>query len=497
MSFIETPERSFLFCLPDTGIEAQFMHHVYFMGIGGTAMGSVAILLKQKGYRVSGSDQNLYPPMSDRLREAGIEAWEGYDAAHLAIAAPDLVVVGNVIGRGNPEAEWLLEQRSLRFVSLPELIRSHLIGNRDAIVVSGTHGKTTTTALIQHLLQCSGVRPGHLIAGVPNAGFPSALDGDPDAPFVIEGDEYDSAFFDKRSKFIHYFPKLLLINNLEFDHADIFRDLEDVERSFRHLVRLVPGSGCILINGDDARLAEWVRSAAFSRVWTVGCGPDNDLRIKDFSEQADGSRFSLELCGRPWMEVAWSLAAVYNARNAAMAALATALQRNPQDPGSVEVSGFEAFEGVRRRQQIRLKRESLLVIEDFGHHPTAVKETLRSLKNRFPDHALWACFEPRSNTATMPVFEREWIASLSLSNRCWIGPVHRANLIPHERRLDTARVAESLVRDHGVGASAHTVLDDMESNLYARLDADSTPKLVVFFTNGSFGGLIDRVVARY
>lgn len=473
------------------------MHHVYFMGIGGTAMGSVAILLKQKGYRVSGSDQNLYPPMSDRLRDAGIETWEGYDGAHLVIAAPDLVVVGNVIGRGNPEAEWLLEHRTLRFVSLPELIRTHLIGNRDAIVVSGTHGKTTTTALIQHLLTRSGVRPGHLIAGVPNAGFPSAFDGDPDSPFVIEGDEYDSAFFDKRGKFIHYFPKILVINNLEFDHADIFRDLEDVERSFKHLVRLVPASGSILINGDDRRLVEWVRASSFSRVWTIGCGAENDVRIRNFSEQADGSRFSLEISGCPWMEVSWSLAALYNARNAAMAALATALQRNPGDPGSVKVGGFEAFEGIRRRQQIRLRKESLLVVEDFGHHPTAVKETLHSLRNRFPDRALWVCFEPRSNTATMPVFEREWIEALSLSHRCWIAPVYRATLIPDERRLNTARIAATLANNHGVDASAYTALDEMESVLYAGLDAEKNPKLLVFFTNGSFGGLIDRSVARF
>jgi len=180
-----------------------------------------------------------------------------------------------------------------------------------------------------------------------------------------------------------------------------------------------------------------------------------------------------------------------------MAALATALQRSPGDPGSVKVSGFEAFEGVRRRQQIRLRKEALLVVEDFGHHPTAVKETLCSLMNRFPDHALWVCFEPRSNTATMPVFEREWIDALSVSRRCWIAPVHRANLIPDERRLNTARIAATLANKHGVDASAYTALDEMESRLYAALDAETDPKLVVFFTNGSFGGLIDRSVERY
>ena len=460
------------------------------MGIGGTAMGSVAILLKNQGETVSGSDLNLYPPMSDRLSEAGIEVFEGFDADRLAALEPDLVVVGNVIGRGNPEAEWLLNTRKFPFVSLPQLIGEKLIGKRHSIVITGTHGKTTTTALTTHLLLENGAEPGYLVAGVPNTGRPSSAMGKPESAFVIEGDEYDCAFFDKRSKFIHYLPRTLVINNIEFDHGDIFRDFEDIQRSFSHLVRLVPQNGNILINGDDPQLTHWVTDEAHSSVWRVGFEPHNDLQICDFSESVSGSTFSLKLEGKPWMVVTWQLAARYNARNAAMALLAAALQISPESPTAfAPVAAFKSFTGVKRRQQTLYSNQKLILVEDFGHHPTAIGETLVSYRNRYPTHRLRAVFEPRSNTSRSPVFQGIWPVTLSHADEVWIGAIHRLHLLTSEKRLNTTQLKTEL-EDRGTPTRIYDNNEDLKTALVEDLAHPQPPLLVLFFTNGSFDGVM-------
>lgn len=467
--------------------------HIYFMGIGGTAMGSVAILLKENGYRVSGSDQSLYPPMSDQLADSGIEVFTGYDAERLEALNPDTIVVGNVIGRGNPEAEWVLETRKIPFVSLPQLIGEQLIGRRRSIVISGTHGKTTTTALTTHLLRQCEVEPGYLIAGVCFDQEPSAAVGNLHAPFVIEGDEYDCAFFDKRSKFMHYLPRTLVINNLEFDHGDIFRDIQDIQRSFSHLVRLVPKSGQILINGDDDKLVNWVTDEAHSEIWRVGFEKHNDLQIKGFRESSDGSRFEFRLKGASWMKVKWPLAARYNARNAAMASLATALQLFPDDPGQFQTNGFATFHGVKRRQQKLFENSRYLIMEDFGHHPTAVKETLESLRHRYPKHQLWCAFEPRSNTSRSPAFQTIWPEALVQADQVWIGAIHRIHLLQPNQRLNTEQLAKTLT-ETGTPAAAFVENPALQKDLLESLSKTEKPTLLVFFSNGSFDGVMQQTV---
>src|SRR3954463_1959909 len=297
---------------------------IYFMGVCGTAMGNAALLARASGHEVLGADTGVYPPMSTVLAEAGIALHEGYDAKRLEQLAPDLVVIGNAMSRGNPEVEWLLESRAFTFTSLPAMLHDLIMKTRRNIVVCGTHGKTTTTSLAAFLLRAQGRDPGFLIGGVPqDPPMGSHLGSEPD-PFVIEGDEYDSAFFDKRSKFIHYAPHIAVLNNLEFDHADIFRDLADVQRTFSHLMRIVPRNGCIVLNSDDANLRA-LGPAAWTRVVKVGTGEANDVRITNFSEGPAGVTFTLSWRGEEPAPVKWTQPGIFNARNAAMAAVAAAL----------------------------------------------------------------------------------------------------------------------------------------------------------------------------
>jgi UDP-N-acetylmuramate: L-alanyl-gamma-D-glutamyl-meso-diaminopimelate ligase len=295
---------------------------IYFMGICGTAMGNAALLARAAGHDVLGADTGVYPPMSTVLAAAGIALHEGYDPARLAALAPDLVVIGNAMSRGNPEVEWLLETRALPFTSLPAMLHDLVLRPRRNIVVCGTHGKTTTTALTAFLLRENGRDPGFLIGGVPQDPPTGSHLGAPADPFVIEGDEYDSAFFDKRSKFIHYAPHIAVLNNLEFDHADIFRDLADVRRTFEHLTRIVPRNGAIIANGDDPNLAPVLENVRWCQILLVGTGENNFVRITDFTETADGSAFTLLWDGAEWARIHWKLPGLYNARNAAMAAMA-------------------------------------------------------------------------------------------------------------------------------------------------------------------------------
>ena len=297
---------------------------IYFMGICGTAMGNAALLARAAGHEILGADTGVYPPMSTVLVDAGITLHEGYDPARLAKLAPDLVVIGNAMSRGNPEVEWLLDTRALPFTSLPALLHDTVLKTRKNIVVCGTHGKTTTTSLTAFLLRENGRDPGFLIGGVPIDPPVGNHLGAAADPFVIEGDEYDSAFFDKRSKFIHYAPHVAVLNNLEFDHADIFRDLADVQRTFSHLTRIVPRNGWVVMNGDDDNLRA-LGSLAWTRVVRVGTGEGNDVRIVDFTETPAGVSFRLLWDGTEWGRVTWAMPGIYNARNAAMAATAAAL----------------------------------------------------------------------------------------------------------------------------------------------------------------------------
>ena len=518
---------------------------IYFMGICGTAMGNAALLAREAGHQVLGADAGVYPPMSSVLASAGVELHEGYDAARLARLAPDLVVVGNALSRGNPEVEWLLEERALPFASLPEWLHDGVLARRENIVVCGTHGKTTTTAMTAFLLRENGRDPGYLIGGVPQdppSGNHLGAAGD---PFVIEGDEYDSAFFDKRSKFIHYAPRIAVFNNIEFDHADIFRDVVDVRRTFAHLARVVPRDGWIVANGDDANVREVLRDVSWCGILRVGVGENNDVRIVGFSENGDGIAFTLLWNGVEWVKIRMALPGLYNARNAAMACVATAFgvrdfspafdsgihpaaRMEKGGPINVKLSGFalgrpvesgtevphsklklklklklaeplSRFRGVRRRQEALVSSPALTVVEDFGHHPTAIAETLKSFRNRFAGATLTAVFEPRSNTARTRALQGDFADALAHADEVFLGAVNRAEKLAPEERFDAEAVTRSLVA-RGVRAEAFGT----NAALLEKLIADTRPsvapgnvrpRVVVFFSNGSFDGIIAKYAA--
>ena len=510
-------------CLP-VGIRSDGMK-LYFMGIGGTAMGNAALLARAAGHAVLGADTNVYPPMSTVLAAAGIEAHEGYDPVRLASLAPDLVVIGNAMSRGNPEVEWLLDTRALAFTSLPALLADFVLRGRQNIVIAGTHGKTTTTAITAFLLRENGCDPGFLIGGVPLDPPVGHHLGALEDPFVIEGDEYDSAFFDKRSKFIHYAPHIAVLNNLEFDHADIFRDLQDVQRTFLHLTRLVPRNGWIVLNGDDDNFRA-LGTLGWTRVVRVGTGEGNDLRIVGFSETADGASFKLQWKGAPWSEVKWSQPGLFNARNAAMAACAAGLamagRANPSaaakamvdkrdepasrcgssgglaqptdDPTILKLDALAGFRGVKRRQELLVDTPALKVIEDFGHHPTALAATLQSFRARFPEHVIHAAFEPRSNTSRTKTMQAGFMRALAQADEVYLGAVAHAHKLKPEERFDAEAVIQFLETQGVPGHTAATNAALLDLILEHTKPAGAHRQLVVFFTNGSFDGIIGKYV---
>ena len=348
---------------------------IHFVGVCGTAMASVAAMCRDLGLTVTGSDENVYPPMSTFLEARGIRLTAGYHESNLD-HRPDLIVIGNAMKRGNPEIERVLDER-LNFCSLPELVRDRFLTGKHSIVVAGTHGKTTTTSLLAWVLESAGLQPGFLIGGIPN-NFP---DGGAHVGqgrfFAIEGDEYDTAFFDKRSKFVHYRPDTVILNNIEFDHADIFQDLSAVKRAFRQLVAIVPRRGLIIANGEDAIVQEVIEGAP--------------CRTKLFT-LADASGYKLPLAG------------AHNHRNAAAVAVcAGALGLTRQQIQQ----GFSTFTGVKRRMEVRGEAAGVTVLDDFAHHPTAITETIRAIREKYPRRRVWALFEPRSNTTRRNIFQRE------------------------------------------------------------------------------------------
>ncbi len=463
------------------------------MGICGTAMGNAALLARAAGHEVLGADSGVYPPMSTVLAAAGIALHEGYDPARLAQLAPDLVVVGNAMSRGNPEVEWLLDTRALPVTSLPAMLHEFVLKTRRNLVIAGTHGKTTTTALAAFLLRANGRDPGFLIGGVPQDPPVGSHLGAAGDPFVIEGDEYDSAFFDKRSKFIHYAPHIAVLNNLEFDHADIFRDLADVQRTFSHLTRIVPRNGWIVLNGDDTNLRA-LGPMAWTRVVRIGTGEGNDVRIADFTESAAGASFKLLWRNQLWSEVKWPQPGLFNARNAAMAATAAGLALDSKNPTILKLDALAHFRGVKRRQEMLLGTPRLTVIEDFGHHPTALAETLQSFRARFPGAILTAVFEPRSNTARTKTMQAGFMRALAQADEVYLGVVSRAEKLTAEERFDPEAVVEHLETQGIEARTAPTNVELLKKLQAGTLLVTAKPRVVVFFTNGSFDGIIGQYV---
>ena len=443
-------------------------------------MGSVAAALRDRGCTVTGSDEKVYPPMSDFLRAKGIQLTEPYRAENLPDAA-EVVVIGNVIKRGNPEVEAVLN-RKLYYLSLPEVLKEFFLRGRHNLVVTGTHGKTTTTALLAWILTVAELEPGYVIGGLPRNLGQGALFND-SKYFVIEGDEYDSAFFDKRSKFIHYLPELLVINNVEFDHADIFPDLAAVKLSFRRLVNIVPQNGMILLNGDDANCLEVARDC-LAPIVEVGFSENCAERIREVDYTTTGSRFSL---GEATFDS--PLIGEFNVRNAAMAAIAARFYGVAPE---VIQTALTSFEGIARRQEVRGQERGVTVIDDFGHHPTAIRATLGALRQRYPGQRLWAIFEPRSNTTRRAVFQQQLPEALQLADGVFISQVAALEQIPAEERLHPEAVVAALT---AAGRMAFYERD--ATAIVERIAPLLQPNdVVTIFSNGGFDGIHGKLLAR-
>jgi len=453
---------------------------VHFVGICGTAMASSAAALKEKGVQVSGSDQNVYPPMSTFLAERKIEVITGYAEANLA-HKPDLVVIGNAISRGNPEAEFVLDHK-LPYCSLPELLKHYFIRGKRSLVVAGTHGKTTTTSLLAWVFEHNGLNPSYLIGGIPNNLGQGARFTDSEW-FIIEGDEYDTAFFDKRSKFVHYLPEVAIINNLEFDHADIFPNLDSIKTTFRHFIRLVPRNGLLLANGDDLNLSELV-NVTHCPVKRFGLGENNAVGAFNIRYGPTATEFEI-----PSFKFHTNFVGELNVRNA-LAVVACAKHcglKNHQIQ-----SAFDTFKGIKRRMEVRGIAGGVTVVDDFGHHPTAIRETLRALRIRYPNQKMWAVFEPRSNTTRRNVFQTELAESFADADAVIVSQVARLELLAPSERLDPERLMADL-NASGKIAAYLTDADAIVSHLAQNAQGGD---VVVVFSNGGFGGIHNKLLGR-
>jgi len=449
---------------------------LHILGICGTFMGGVAALARELGHAVEGSDANVYPPMSTQLEALGIALMSGYTAEHLQ-PAPDLVVVGNAMTRGNPAVEYMLDEQ-LRYVSGPQWLGETVLAGREVLAVAGTHGKTTTTSLLAHLLdqaakEQADLAPGFLVGGVPgNFGVSARLGTG--RPFVIEADEYDTAFFDKRSKFVHYRPRIAILNNLEYDHADIFPDVAAIQRQFHHLVRTVPGNGRLIVNAHDERLAEVLAMGCWTPVETFGIGR-GDWQAELI--EADGSAFKVMRQGELLGEIHWPLLGNHSVMNA-LAALAAAAAAGA-DPRAL-LPAFARFESVKRRMELVGEADGVHVYDDFAHHPTAIATTLAGLRAKVGNARILVALEPRSNSMRLGAHAEALAPSLADADAVVF--LHRPEL-----PWDAQRVTDAL---QGRGSTAPAV-----DALLAALRAQTRPgDHVVFMSNGGFEGAPRRFV---
>ena len=443
---------------------------IHILGIGGTFMGGVAQLARAAGYTVSGADRNVYPPMSDQLAAAGIPWVEGYEPGQLDGFEGE-VVVGNVMRRGMLITETMLD-RGMDYTSGPEWLGSNILRGRWVLAVAGTHGKTTTSSMLAWILEYAGLKPGFLIGGVPNNFGCSARLGD--GPFfVVEADEYDTAFFDKRSKFVHYRPRTAILNNLEFDHADIFPDLGAIQTQFHHLVRMIPGGGLIVRPSRDAALDTVLERGCWAPVETFGA--DGSWSIGQSSP--DGSRFEVLVDGQRAGEVQWSQLGEHNMHNG-LAALAAA--RHAGVPVAVGIEALARFTGVKRRLEVRGVANGVTVYDDFAHHPTAIRTTLEGLRARVGGARLLVALDPRSNTMRMGVHADLLAPSLAAADAAWL-------FQPEDAGWDVRRVAEALACPSWSGGVVEAMVDDLVTQ--AR-PGDH----IVLMSNGSFGGAHARLL---
>jgi len=445
-------------------------------------MATLAALLKSKGYDVRGSDQNVYPPMSDFLQQQGITTLQGYGASHVS-AELDLVVVGNAISRGNPELEEVLD-RKIRYCSLPEAVRDHFLWASRSIVITGTHGKTTTTSLTGWLLAHGGADPNVFIGGI-SENFESSYRIGGGRDFVIEGDEYDSAFFDKTAKFLKYLPDIAVVGNIEFDHADIYPDLDAIRLAFRRFVNLIPRRGLLLLGADNAD-ALALRERAHCRVETFGLSEAADWQAHDLRTAQTSTTFSVRRSGTPIGTFEVPMLGAYNVRNA-LAALAVGAAAGINTDTMAE--GLRAFRGVRRRLQHRGTAAGVAVYDDFAHHPTAIRETLEGVRSAYPGRRIWAIFEPRSATSCRRIFHTEFASALSKANIVVLSAVFRSAL-PDGERLSAEQLTTDL-KTTGIDARYIPNVDDIVQSV-ARDGRDGD--LVIVMSNGGFDNIHQKIL---
>lgn len=462
------------------------LEKVYLVGIGGTAMGNLAVALWRQGVSVRGSDHALYPPISDLLAEEGIAVDRPDQVEHLETLSDAVFIVGNAVSRGHPQVEWLLRNSGVLRMSFPEFMGNFCLSRTRNLVVAGTHGKSTTTAVAAHYLRTQSCDPGWFVGGVLADGSPAFSFSGRNDTFVIEGDEYDSAFFDKRAKFVHYRPHVLLLNNLEFDHADIYRDLWDVQRSVRQVLALVPDQGAILYNGDDPALNE-ILPVSWTRCLTFGEGGQNDFRLRS-AENGD-IIVETDLADFSGFRIRTTLRGAFNRRNAAGAILGSRLLLSSVDSGN-DLVDLGDFRGLKRRQEVLVQSSERILIEDFGHHPTAMRVTLESLRELYPGWRIHAMVEPRSNTMRTRAVQDDLIEALSLADRVTFAPIHRLESVPAADRLDLETVAEALVKGGGACFLSES-MEQIPPHVEETLEEDKV--VTVLFSNGAFGGLIPRL----
>jgi len=458
---------------------------IHIMGICGTAMAAMAGMLKDSGYRITGSDSNVYPPMSDLLEQMGIDLFAGYQASNLS-HDPDLVIVGNVITRKNPEAQALAE-RQLAYLSMPQALSSLYINGRRSLVIAGTHGKTTTSSMLASALHSAGTDPGFMIGGVVHEfGANYRIGSGPF--FVVEGDEYDTAFFDKESKFLHYQPEVAVITSVEFDHADIFADLETIKKSFRKFVALMPPHGLLIANLDDENVADVIAKAP-CRVLGYGFGPDRDYRIGDIVSSPGNTRFELFFRNEWYQQLSITLPGAHNCLNAtAVAAIMHHLGIKPEE---IE-AGLRQFGGVKRRQEIRGIVNDITVIDDFAHHPTAVRETLHALKETYADSRLIAVFEPRTNTSRRAFFQDDYAVSFDSADLALIREPVQKDTIDERDSFSSSQ----LVNDIGRRGGKACCFADTDS-IIAELRANARPgDIIAILSNGGFDNIHQRLLEK-
>ena len=456
--------------------------HIHLIGICGTAMASLAGMLQTRGFRVTGSDAAAYPPMSDFLASLNIPVAQPFAESNLN-PRPDLVVVGNAISRGNIELEFILDKR-IPFCSLPQILHDEFLVGKEVLVVAGTHGKTTTTSMLSWIFESAGLHPSFLIGGIAE-NFGSSFQLGAGKHFILEGDEYDTAFFDKGPKFLHYFPDSVILTSVEFDHADIYKDLDAVETAFKRLVNLVPRRGRIIAFDQGASLNRSLERA-FCPVERYGSGENATWRIANLRFESSLTRWSVLRDGQPWADFEFALAGEYNVWNATAAAAIAAGEGISVDKIA---AALQSFQSVKRRLEVRAVVNGVTIIDDFAHHPTAIAATLQALRTRYPQAKLWAILEPRSNTLRRNVFQADLAKSLSIADEIVIANVFKSESIPESERLDIQAVAGEAQREGRrarILADADAIVESIAADL-------GEGNVVAILSNGGFGGIYDKL----